>query len=158
MLVKLFLLLLVANGTPVLIRNLLGFHCAWAVDGGKVLADGYRLFGRSKTWRGIVFSVCFTGLFSMLLGFTFLLGLIVGAGAMAGDLFSSYIKRRMNMPPSSMAIGLDQIPESLLPLVLIAPMAGLSSGDIVLLVLMFFILERVLSKLLFHLNIRKRPY
>lgn len=158
MLVKVFLLLLIANGIPILIGKLLARRCAWPVDGGRVLADGYRLFGHSKTWRGIVFSVVFTGMFSLWLGFSFVTGLIIGAGAMAGDLFSSFIKRRLGMPPSSMAMGLDQIPESLLPLILIAPIIGLAIGDITLLVLIFFITELVLSKILFHLNIRKNPY
>lgn len=158
MLIKLFLLLLIANGIPVLVGKLLARRCAWPVDGGRVLADGCRVFGHSKTWRGIVFSVLFTGVFSLMLGFSFVTGVIIGAGAMTGDLFSSFIKRRLKMPPSSMAMGLDQIPESLLPLILIAPVTGLAIGDIILLVLIFFIFELVLSKILFHLNIRKNPY
>ena len=34
----------------------------------------------------------------------------------AGDLFSSFVKRRLDLASSSMAIGLDHIPESFFPL------------------------------------------
>ena len=34
---------------------------------------------------------------------------------MAGDLFSSFVKRRLRLASSSMAIGLDHIPESSFP-------------------------------------------
>ena len=156
--VKLLLLLLIANGVPILARNLLGQRWSKAIDGERVLADGNRLFGDSKTWRGLVVSVLFTGLCSVLLGFTLLTGVIIASGAMAGDLLSSYIKRRKNMPPSSMATGLDQLPESLLPLVLIAPILDLSITDILLLVVVFFVVVLALSKILYQLNIRKRPY
>ena len=39
------------------------------------------------------------------------IGLLVAATAMAGDLLSSFLKRRLALAPSSQAIGLDQIPE-----------------------------------------------
>ena len=35
---------------------------------------------------------------------------------MAGDLLSSFTKRRMRLASSSMAPGIDQVPESVLPL------------------------------------------
>jgi hypothetical protein len=36
--------------------------------------------------------------------------------AMLGDLFSGFVKRRLGMGPSDKALGLDYVPESLLPL------------------------------------------
>jgi hypothetical protein len=42
-------------------------------------------------------------------------GLLVSAMAMIVDLLSSFVKRRMKLVPGSMALALDQIPESLLP-------------------------------------------
>jgi CDP-diglyceride synthetase len=44
-------------------------------------------------------------------------GWIVGGLAMLGDSLSSFIKRRLAMPPSAMAIGIDQAPDSVLPLI-----------------------------------------
>jgi len=38
-------------------------------------------------------------------------GTLVATFAMAGDLFSSFVKRRLHLASSRMAIGLDHIPE-----------------------------------------------
>jgi len=51
-----------------------------------------------------------------LLGHTVTRGAVIGSAAMAGDLFSSFVKRRFGFQPSSRATGLDQSPESLFPL------------------------------------------
>ena len=52
----------------------------------------------------------------MVIGLPWNIGLVVAVWAMVGDCLSSFVKRRLKMPSSSMALGLDQIPESLLPL------------------------------------------
>ena len=75
-----------------------------------------------------------------------------------GDLLSSFIKRRLKLRPSSMALGLDQVPESLLPLLLLKEPLGLTWPGILRTVVLFFVLELVLSRLLFWLRIRKTPY
>jgi CDP-2,3-bis-(O-geranylgeranyl)-sn-glycerol synthase len=77
---------------------------------------------------------------------------------MGGDLFSSFVKRRLNLAPSSMAIGLDQIPESLAPLVAVRLLAPLTTLDIVVATAIFFVGELLLSRLLYQLNIREKPY
>ena len=46
-----------------------------------------------------------------IVGLAWTIGLVVGTTAMAGDLFSSFLKRRLDLPPSSKATGLDQVPE-----------------------------------------------
>ena len=77
---------------------------------------------------------------------------------MLGDLVSSFAKRRMNLEPSAMAIGLDQIPESLLPLLVSQPLLGTTIWDMVITTIIFFIGELILSRLLFVLKIRDRPF
>jgi hypothetical protein len=57
---------------------------------------------------------------------------------MAGDLFSSFLKRRLNLPPSSPALGLDQVPESLFPLLACRYSLPLTPIDIVFGVGIFF--------------------
>jgi CDP-2,3-bis-(O-geranylgeranyl)-sn-glycerol synthase len=92
------------------------------------------------------------------------LGLAVGQGcllaalSMLGDLLSSFIKRRLKLQRSSMALGLDQVPEALLPLLLLKDPLGLTWPGILRTVVLFFVLELVLSRLLFWLRIRKTPY
>ncbi len=99
-----------------------------------------------------------TPLAAVALGLPWSTGLTVAAGAMAGDLLSSFVKRRLTIEPSGKARGLDQIPESLLPLLAVRDRYGLGWGDIALLVAVFFVLEMTISPLLYRLGIRKRPY
>jgi CDP-2,3-bis-(O-geranylgeranyl)-sn-glycerol synthase len=77
---------------------------------------------------------------------------------MAGDLFSSFVKRRLNLAPSARASGLDQVPESLFPLLACRNALALSVPDIAVGVAIFFAGEVVLSLLLYKAHIRDRPY
>jgi CDP-diglyceride synthetase len=115
LILKFVLLLAIANGTPVLAEKLLGRFLSYPLDAGKTFVDGRPLFGSSKTIRGIAIAVIATSACAPVLGITWPTGSLIGVAAMAGDLVSSFVKRRMGRPPSSRALGLDQIPESLLP-------------------------------------------
>src|SRR4051812_21484046 len=108
-------LVAVANGVPVIAKWLLGGQFAWPIDGGYVLGDGQRLLGKSKTVCGILLSVSCTALAGPFVGLDLMAGILVAAAAMVGDLLSSFTKRRLRLAPSSMAPGIDQVPESLLP-------------------------------------------
>ena len=151
-------LVLVANGTPVVATRLLGTWGDWPIDAGRSLADGRRVFGQSKTWRGLGLAVTATSATSFYLGLPWTTGAIVGLAAMAGDLGSSFIKRRMGMTSGSMSPGLDQVPEALLPLLACRGALGLSLGEALLSTALFWLTEVVLSPLLFRLGIRERPY
>jgi len=94
----------------------------------------------------------------MLMELDWFIGAVIGSVSMAGDLFSSFIKRRLNMPPSSMAFGLDQVPESLLPLLVVQPMLNLSVMDITAVVVIFSVGGLAISRILYKLHIRDRPY
>lgn len=155
---QLVFLLAVANGTPVLAKRLLGDFLARPIDGGARLADGRPLFGSSKTWRGALLALAATTLLAPLVGQPPFVGAMLGAGAMAGDLLSSYAKRRLGRPPSSRALGLDQIPEALLPLLAVRPMTQADLLDISIAVAAFFVGSLVLSRLLFELHVREQPF
>ncbi len=114
-LTQVLILLALANGSPVIAKRICGENYATPVDGNTLFVDGQRLVGSSKTIRGIGVSLVVTALGAMLLGLQFWLGLLVASTAMAGDLFSSFLKRRLHLPSSSKVTGLDQIPESLFP-------------------------------------------
>ena len=86
------------------------------------------------------------------------MGALVGSAAMAGDIFSSFVKRRLRLPPSSRATGLDQIPESLFPLLACRSVLALTVADIAIGVVLFFVGEIVLSRLLYRLRVRAHPY
>jgi hypothetical protein len=155
---RFLILLSLANGAPVIAKKLLGQRFARPLDGNVKFFDGRPLFGSSKTIRGILASMMATSAGAPLLGLDPAIGLLIAATAMAGDLFSSFVKRRLGLPPSSRATGLDQIPESLFPLLACRGPLGLSAADIAATAALFLIGEILLSRLLFKLRIRDRPY
>ncbi len=155
---KVLALLFVANGAPVVAKKLLGDRWQAPLDGGVTFFDRQPLLGHSKTIRGILFSVLLTTVTALLLELGWVAGLVIGVGAMSGDLISSFIKRRMKMPASSQAMGLDQLPEAIIPLIACAQLLSLTWGDVAIITAAFFIAEFVFSKLLFRLHIRDRPF
>ncbi len=158
LILKLAVLLVVANGTPVIARNLLGERFSFPVDGGLRFLDHQPLFGPSKTLRGIFFSLITTAGCASLFGLGWKTGLLIAAFAMLGDLSASFVKRRLKMPPSSKAPGLDQIPESLFPLLACKNLLSLTATEIAAAVVIFIAAEVLLSKILYKLHIRAHPY
>jgi len=123
-----------------------------------MLADRRPLFGPSKTLRGVLVSILTTMACAPLVGLDIKIGLLVGTAAMAGDLLSSFLKRRLGLPPSGRATGLDQVPESMLPLLACRHALSLTAVDIAAGTAIFFIGELLLSRLLFKVHLRDRPY
>jgi hypothetical protein len=155
---QLMVLLTLANGTPLVAKKILGSRIAFPLDFGFEFFDGRPVFGPSKTFRGVLVAVLAAAAGAPLIGLDPLIGLTVAGTAMAGDLFSSFVKRRMNLPPSSQSLGLDQIPESLLPMLTCRDALSLTAIDIALGVAEFFAGELVLSRLLFRVHLRDEPY
>jgi len=156
--VKLLLLLAAANTAPLQAKKWLGERWAAPIDGGLVLPDGRPLLGRSKTWRGLAIAVLAAALAAPLLGLPATIGALIGAGAMVGDALASFTKRRLGTPPSGRATGLDQIPEALLPLLLVREALGLPWWLVLAVPLVFFALEIPLAKLWHRLGWREKPY
>jgi hypothetical protein len=155
---KLLVLLALANGAPIAAKKIFGSRFSFSLDAGWKFLDGRPFFGPSKTIRGILASIFVTTASAPLIGLDLTTGATAASAAMAGDLFSSFVKRRLNFPPSSRALGLDQIPESLLPMLACRDALSLTAADIALGVAIFFVGELILSRLLFHLHLRDRPY
>lgn len=155
---KLLLLIVFANGAPILARHLLGTRFDLPIDGGRTTTLGYPWLGPSKTFRGVIAAVITSSLIAYLLGFTWTFGMIIGSLVMLGDLLASFIKRRLGLPSSSQAPGLDQIPESLIPLFYSASIFNLGWQSILLTVVAFWVSEILLSRLLFKLGVRRHPY
>jgi hypothetical protein len=155
---QLLLLVLIANGAPVIARHLFGRRWGRPLDGGRLFADGRPWLGPSKTIRGVLAALLCTSVAAVLIGLPANTGAQVAAGAMLGDLLSSFIKRRLGIPSSDMALGLDQIPEVLIPALLVRTQLGITLAGVAGVVTAFVVLELLLSRLLFALNIRRRPF
>jgi hypothetical protein len=155
---RVLFLLTLANGAPVVAKKVFGNRLSRALDNGVRYLDGQPLFGASKTIRGIVFSVLATFVGGYLLGLRGKTGALIGSTAMSGDVFSSFLKRRMRLPVSSRAIGLDQIPESLFPVLVCRRTLSLTVSDIAVAVITFLITELLISRVLYKFRLRDRPY
>lgn len=155
---QLLILLSLANGAPVIATWVLGSTWTAPLDGNITFLDGRPLFGRSKTIRGVLVSLLVTTLAAPVVGPDAGIGMLVACTAMVGDLLSSFLKRRVGLEPSARATGLDQIPESLFPLLACRSALSLSAIDIAGGCILFFIGEVLLSRLLFWLRLRDRPY
>jgi CDP-2,3-bis-(O-geranylgeranyl)-sn-glycerol synthase len=155
---RLLLLLGAANAAPVIATRLLDPRWRAPLDGGLRFFDGRPLLGPSKTIRGAIAAIAATALAAPVLGIPLPLGALIGAAAMAGDALSSFTKRRLAIASSGQATGLDQIPESLLPLFAVQSQLDLSLFQILGITIAFFALEIPLARLSYRLGIRKTPY
>jgi CDP-2,3-bis-(O-geranylgeranyl)-sn-glycerol synthase len=132
-------LVISANAAPVLAHLLLGRALSWPVDGGRCWRDGRRILGASKTWRGLVVSLASTAALSAWWLGDAWTGLLVAALAMAGDLASSFAKRRRGLRS-----GAD------------APLA-LGAGEAFAVALAFLVLDLIGTRLLAGLRARRAP-
>jgi CDP-archaeol synthase len=70
LILKLVVLLTVANGAPVIATKLFGKFVNQLLDRGTVFVDGRPIFGESKTVRGIILSLMATTIIAPILGFS----------------------------------------------------------------------------------------
>ena len=92
-----------------------------------------------------------TALVGWLAGVTPGLGAAFGALAMAGDLLSSFVKRRRRFRPGQDVPGLDQLPECLLPLAVLARPLALDAAAIATVAVAFTLGHLAIAQL------RRRP-
>lgn len=154
----LLVLLVVANGAPVVARRILRHRFSQPIDGGRLWTDHRPVLGSSKTWRGLAFGMLATGLTGLALGLGLVFGLLFGLLALLGDLASSFSKRRLGLRDSARATGLDQLPEAILPLLLAMAWWGLAWYWALAVALAFMAVDMLLSPLLHRLGIRRQPH
>jgi len=103
------------------------FHDRFAatVDGGIQWRDGRPVFGTHKTFRGIFAAFAGALVAAPLLGIGFWVAGAAAALAMAGDLMTSFLKRRLDKPSGTPMFGFDHGLEALLPLLALVPAMNL---------------------------------
>ena len=155
--VRLLIVLVVANAAPILAHRALRERLALPVDLGATLPDATPLLGRDKTWRGVLASIAASAAAAWALGWPPATGAMLGAASMAGDLSSSFVKRRLRLAPGHSAPVLDQLPESLLPLLVLRDRVGAGPSEVVVACLLFLALHPLASRLAYRLGVRRRP-
>jgi uncharacterized protein len=136
--VKVLLLLLFINSIPFLLIVAFPRAGKWPLDNNRIFIDGFRLLGPHKTVAGFSSGVLAGAIGGALLGLPVWAGGFAGFLSMAGDSFSSFLKRRLGAPEGTNLPVLDQVFESGFPLVFfhyLLSIGWLSTGGI----LAFFI-------------------
>src|SRR5437763_10658743 len=81
-------LLMLANGAPVVAKLLLGDRRCYRLDCNLRFADGRRLLGPSNTVRGVILAVLAAAAGAVILGLDWRVGATIESMAMVGDPFS----------------------------------------------------------------------
>lgn len=149
--------LFLVNGLPPITSVILGDRYGLAVDGGKLWFDGRPIFGSHKTIRGLAASVTGGTLAYILLGVSWWVAGTAVLLAMAGDLTSSFIKRRSTVASGKEVVILDQVFESLLPLLFLNQYLSLDLSQNILILLLFNISAFWSSRLWLHITKSSLP-
>lgn len=121
--------------------RVLGRRWAAPIDAHRSFADDRPLFGSHKTWRGLLAGTLAAAAVGEWVGAGFMTGAAFGLLALAGDLGSSFVKRRLGHESGKSVPLLDQLPEALLPMVLLYGPLGLSSLSMTGTALAFLMLD-----------------
>ena len=147
-----------ANTSPLLLKWFASGCRFQALDNDIIFLDGRPLLGHSKTWAGIACAFTAGSVAAPLLGLSIEAGLCTAAAAMAGDLCSSFIKRRLGLSSSAPAPGLDQVPEAVFPLFTLRAFLPLTWSDMAIAPLLFVLGEITIAWLLEHSGLREPPF
>lgn len=135
--IKLTAFLLWLNFLPPLANILWGERFNRPLDNNRLWFDQHPIFGGHKTIRGILASVLGGTAVAPFIGVAFPVAAAAALLAMAGDLLSSFIKRRFNMKSGGNVIVLDQIFESLFPIFLLKGVLQLAWIQVSMILLCF---------------------
>lgn len=130
--------LLWCNFLPPLSNLIFGNRFNIPVDFNKKFIDKKPIFGAHKTFRGIIIAVMGGTLWFPLMKTSWQVAFFAAIISMAGDLLSSFIKRRFQMESGKSAPILDQFFEGTFPLIYFYYYLPLSLDKIII-VLMFFL-------------------
>jgi CDP-2,3-bis-(O-geranylgeranyl)-sn-glycerol synthase len=154
--VRALLLLIAANLLPWALGRLCRGRWGAPLDLGFQLSGGRRLLGDHKTWRGLAVALVGTTLLATALRLSWWVGAAFGALSMLGDCLSSAWKRYRGFPPGRETFAIDQLPEALLPLLVLRETLGLSWLQLTTVTAVFALLD-MLSMRVRHPQPRRSP-
>ncbi len=147
-----------------------------AIDGGRMFR-GRPLFGPGKTWEGLILGVIIATLVAtfQMFAFPFLpwdlspipldiipmspfLGLVIGLGAMVGDLGGSFIKRRIGIPRGKPAPLLDQLDFIIGMFVFLWFVVPVKWEWFVILAILTPVIHLIANGIAYAMKIKKVPY
>ncbi|MHA2378594.1 MAG: CDP-2,3-bis-(O-geranylgeranyl)-sn-glycerol synthase [Candidatus Thorarchaeota archaeon] len=167
----------IANAMPVI------FGGGRPMDGGRVFSDGYRILGDGKTVRGFlvgVFLGTLTGVAQYLsapyilpvmqqfvtvspemeyvLFMTIPAGILLSTGALIGDLFGSFLKRRVNVQSGAPSPILDQLGFIIMALMFAYPLLQPDSAYVAILIVMTLGIHWLSNTLGYLVGLKENPW
>lgn len=159
----------VANSAPLVLGG------GTAIDFGRKISDGRRLFGKGKTIRGFVggtaagtllgvfFSAAGIEFFGLSAGEKIALAFLLSFGALFGDLLGSFVKRRLGMAEGEPFFAIDQLLFLVVALTLVyvydpAVAAKVGVWGTAFLVLLTFAAHLFFNSLAHRLKLKKVPW
>lgn len=157
-----------ANAAPPLI-NKVPLINKWRtpLDFGMIVR-GKPLFGKNKTWRGLISGMILAGIAAWILyphlgtdtGNTlshFIIGATLGFGALLGDAIESFFKRQVGIPSGSSWIVFDQIDYVVGAILFSLPFVRFNLIDYVFVIIIYFCLHFVVSYIGYLLGFKDKP-
>ena len=149
----------VANATPVLAGG------GTKMDFGKNFADGKRLFGDNKTFRGFFFGWGIGLAVGLMEGVAFgfqnysvLFSILIPLGALIGDLTGAFTKRRLGIKPGGLLPVVDQVDFVVGAIVFSLPLALVNLALAVTVLLITPPIHLFTNFLAFKLKLKKNPW
>ncbi len=161
-----------ANMAPVIVKKMNLF--VFPIDFDKKL-NKKPILGKNKTFRGLIFGIIFAIIVAYLQFLLYkaeffkdisfidyqnwlLFGLLIGLGALMGDLVKSFFKRRLGLKPGAKFVPFDQTDFVVGALVFIMPFFNLTLKIFITSLLLSFILHIVVNHTAFYLRVRNERW
>lgn len=125
----------VANSTPVLLGG------GAPIDRGRNFIDGRRILGTNKTIKGFAYGLLLGSLAGLVEAVLFAnyalisVGVIASLGALLGDLFGAFLKRRLDIAPGNPLPVVDQLDFILGAILFTYPLLNVTVGAVLILVI-----------------------
>ncbi|WP_455363527.1 CDP-2,3-bis-(O-geranylgeranyl)-sn-glycerol synthase [[Eubacterium] cellulosolvens] len=146
----------VANSTPVLLGG------GAAIDQGRKFIDGRPILGTNKTMKGFAYGLLLGSTAALAEATLFasyglvLVGIVASLGALLGDLFGSFMKRRLDIPPGNPLPVVDQLDFILGALLLTSPLLQATMGAILILVIATVPIHFLSNAIAYMLRLKSR--
>lgn len=161
-----------ANMAPVMVKKINMF--AYPIDFNKTI-NNKPILGKNKTFRGFIFGIVFAitiaylqfllynmGFFRNISFFNYqnwlLFGVLMGFGALTGDLAKSLFKRRLGIKPGEKFVPFDQTDFVIGSLIFIMPIFGLTLKIFFTSLFLSLALHIIVNHAAFYLKIRNEKW
>jgi CDP-2,3-bis-(O-geranylgeranyl)-sn-glycerol synthase len=148
----------VANSTPVLLGG------GAPIDRGRRLIDGRRILGTNKTIKGFAYGLLLGSLAGLVEAVLFAnyalisVGVIASLGALLGDLFGAFLKRRLDIAPGNPLPVVDQLDFILGAILFTYPLLNVTVGAVLILVIATLPIHLLSNTVAYMLRMKSRRW